>query len=199
MNKNLGKKIACPKCQKKFYTMGQKYPSCPTCEKNDLIPEGGIAKVRLRIRPGGYNEETQGWTQGYASQGKTGAVYLNGEFTVLEGANAGKKIYSLIGLRSPKGPWWGNKGRSFIKNMLNSKHKLADEDNSPEALKLRRINSFRDIDGIEFLAHMKIATDANGRSKNEIEDVAPWENKDNMKPVEQPANDESDTLPNWMK
>ena len=51
----------------------------------NLIPKGTIAKVRLTIRPGGFDDPSQGWTGGYATRGSTGAVYLNGEFTVLEG------------------------------------------------------------------------------------------------------------------
>ena len=47
-----------------------------------LIPKGTLAKVRLTIRPGGFDDASQGWTGGYATRGSTGAVYLNGEFTV---------------------------------------------------------------------------------------------------------------------
>jgi hypothetical protein len=37
-------------------------------QRFDLIPKGSIAKVRLTIRPGGYNDEQQGWTGGYATR-----------------------------------------------------------------------------------------------------------------------------------
>ena len=47
----------------------------------NLIPKGTLAKVRLTIRPGGFDDASQGWTGGYATRGSTGAVYLNGEFT----------------------------------------------------------------------------------------------------------------------
>ena len=71
---------------------------------SNLIPKGTLAKVRLSIRPGGFDDPSQGWTGGYATQGSTGAVYLNGEFTVLEGPYARRKVFTLIGLFSPKGP-----------------------------------------------------------------------------------------------
>lgn len=58
-----------------------------------VIPKGAIAKVRLSIRPGGYDDPSQGWTGGYATRGSTGAVYLNAEFTVLEGPYARRKIF----------------------------------------------------------------------------------------------------------
>jgi hypothetical protein len=51
----------------------------------NLIPKGTVAKVRLTVRPGGFDDPGQGWTGGFATRGSTGAVYLNGEFTVLEG------------------------------------------------------------------------------------------------------------------
>ena len=66
----------------------------------NLIPKGTLAKVRLTIRPGGFDDPSQGWTGGYATRGSTGAVYLNGEFTVLEGQYARRKIFTLIGLYS---------------------------------------------------------------------------------------------------
>ena len=69
----------------------------------NLIPKGTLAKVRLTIRPGGFDDASQGWTGGYATRGSTGAVYLNGEFTVTEGQYARRKIFTLIGLYSPKG------------------------------------------------------------------------------------------------
>ena len=50
----------------------------------NLIPKGTLAKVRLTIRPGGFDDASQGWTGGHATRGSTGAVYLNGEFTVTE-------------------------------------------------------------------------------------------------------------------
>ena len=82
----------------------------------DLIPKGTIVKARLTIRPGGHNDEQQGWSGGYATRNaNTGAVYLNCEYTVLEGKYARRKVFSLIGLMSPKGPEWANMGRSLVR------------------------------------------------------------------------------------
>jgi hypothetical protein len=51
--------------------------------------EGTIVKVRMTIRPGGYDDASQGWTGGYATQSMTtGSVYLNCEFVVLDGPYA---------------------------------------------------------------------------------------------------------------
>ncbi|SFC00399.1 hypothetical protein [Tropicimonas isoalkanivorans] len=134
----------------------------------NLIPKGTLAKVRLTIRPGGFDDPSQGWTGGYATRGSTGAVYLNGEFTVLEGPYARRKIFTLIGLHSPKGPDWANMGRSLVRGMLNSARGISDKDTSPEAQAARRINGFADLDGLEFVARIDIGSDAMGEDKNEI-------------------------------
>ena len=144
----------------------------------NLIPKGTLAKVRLTIRPGGFDDPSQGWTGGYATRGSTGAVYLNGEFTVTEGEYARRKIFTLIGLYSPKGPDWTNMGRSFVRGMLNSARGISDKDMSPEAQAARRIGGFADLDGIEFVARIDVGTDANGDDKNEIRSAVTPDHKD---------------------
>ncbi len=144
----------------------------------NLIPKGTLVKVRLTIRPGGFDDPSQGWTGGYATRGSTGAVYLNGEFTVTEGEYARRKIFTLIGLYSPKGPDWTNMGRSFVRGMLNSARGISDKDMSPEAQTARRIGGFADLDGIEFVARIDVGTDANGDDKNEIRSAVTPDHKD---------------------
>lgn len=134
----------------------------------NLIPKGTMAKVRLTIRPGGFDDPSQGWTGGYATRSSAGAVYLNGEFTVLEGTYAKRKIFTLIGLYSPKGPDWAGMGRSFLRGMLNSARGISDKDVSPQAQAARRIGGFADLDGLEFVAKIEHGTDAGGETKNEI-------------------------------
>ncbi len=73
----------------------------------DVIPKGTLVKVRMTIKPGGHDDASQGWTGGWATRSNTtGAVYLNCEFVVLEGKYARRKVWSLIGLYSAKGPDW---------------------------------------------------------------------------------------------
>lgn len=144
----------------------------------NLIPKGTIAKVQLTIRPGAYDDPSQGWTGGFATRGTTGAVYLNGEFTVLEGPYAKRKIFTLIGLYSPKGPDWGNMGRIFARSMLNSARGISDKDNSPQAMAVRRITTIGDLDGLVFLAKIDLGTDANGEDKNEIRSAVTPDHKE---------------------
>ena len=47
----------------------------------DLIPKGTLVRVRMTIRPGGFDDASQGWTGGYATRNdNTGSVYLNWVF-----------------------------------------------------------------------------------------------------------------------
>jgi hypothetical protein len=145
----------------------------------DLIPKGTLARVRMTIKPGGFDSPEHGWTGGYATQSdKTGSVYLNAEFVVTEGEFARRKVWSLIGLYSPKGPEWANIGRSFVRAILNSSHNLHPQDNGPQAVAARRIQGFADLDGIEFLAKIDVEQDQQGQSKNAIKVAIQPDHKD---------------------
>jgi len=145
----------------------------------DVIPKGTLVKVRMTIRPGGYDDASQGWTGGYATQSlTTGSVYLNCEFVVLDGPYAKRKMWSLIGLHSPKGPEWANMGRAFVKGILNSSRGLHPQDNTPQAQQARRIQGFADLDGIEFVAKVELDKDQNGDDKNVIKTAITPDHKD---------------------
>ena len=134
-----------------------------------LIPPKTLAKVIMAIRPGGYDDPGQGWVGGYATRSdKTGAVYLNAKFTILEGRFAKRVVFGLIGLYSPKGPDWTNMGRSFLRAILNSARGIAPADQSPQAQGARRIRGFADLDGIEFVARIDVEKDQNGDDKNVV-------------------------------
>ena len=141
----------------------------------DLIPKGTLTKVRMTIRPGGYDDPNEGWTGGYATRNdKTGSVYLNAEFVVTEGPYARRKVWSLIGLHSGKGPEWANMGRAFIKGILNSARGVHPSDETPQAQNARRISGFADLDGIEFVAKLDWEKDAKGDDKNVVKQaIAP--------------------------
>ncbi len=135
----------------------------------DLIPKGTLVKVRMTLKPGGYDDPAQGWTGGYATQSvDTGSIFLNAEFVVLEGEYAKRKLWSLIGLYSPKGDAWTNMGRSFIRAVLNSAQNLHPHDNTPQAQAARRIVDFSALDGIVFVARVDVEKDAKGEDKNVI-------------------------------
>ena len=145
---------------------------------SNLIPKGTIARVRLTIRPGGFDDPGQGWTGGYAKRGTTGSVYLDAEYTVVDGPYAKRKIWSMIGLYSPNGQNWANMGRGLVRGILNSARGLSDKDNSPDAQNARRIASFADLDGLEFLGKIDIGTDTNGDQKNDIRQAVTRDHKE---------------------
>jgi hypothetical protein len=135
----------------------------------DLIPKGTVAKVRMTIKPGGYDDPAQGWGGGYATQSfETGSVYLACEFVVLEGEYVKRKLWSNVGLHSPKGQAWANMGRSFLRAALNSARNVLPQDNSPQAAAARRIQGFHELDGIEFVARIDIEKDGRGDLKNVV-------------------------------
>ena len=135
----------------------------------DLIPKGTIVPVYMTIKPGGYDDPNRGWTGGYATcNPETGSVYLSCEFVITEGQFVRRKVWSLIGLFSQKGPEWGNMGRSFVRAILNSSRGIADKDTSPQAAQARRINGLADLDGIQFLAKIDVEKDQHDENKNII-------------------------------
>lgn len=134
-----------------------------------LIPAKTLAKVRMTLKPGGFDNPHLGWTGGYATRNSsTGSVYLSAEFVVMEGPYARRKIWSLIGLHSEKGPEWTNMGRSFLRALLNSARGVLPADTSPAAQTARCIQGFADLDGIEFVARIDVEKDANGEDRNVI-------------------------------
>lgn len=123
----------------------------------DVIPHRTPVKVHMKIRPGGYDDPSQGWTGGYATRSeRTGAVYLNAEFTVIGGRYNKRKVFSNIGLYSANGPRWGNMGRSFIRAALESARGVKADDASDKAMKARQISGFQDLDGLEFAALVEV-------------------------------------------
>lgn len=144
-----------------------------------LIPPKTLAKVIMSIRPGGYDDPSQGWTGGYATcSDKTGAVYLNAKFTILEGPFAKRVVFGLIGLYSPKGPDWTNMGRSFLRAILNSARGIHPADQTPQAQTARRIRGFADLDGVEFVARIDVEKDQNGEDKNVVKAAIQPDSKD---------------------
>ncbi len=144
-----------------------------------LIPKDTLVKVILKIKPGGFDNADCGWTGGWATQNpKTGAVYLNCEFTVVSGQYAKRKAWGLIGLHSPKSDCWSNMGRSFIKAILCSAHAVSPKDNSSKAQHVLQIEHFGALEGLVFLARIDIETKPDGSDKNVIKVAITPDNKE---------------------
>lgn len=152
----------------------------------DVIPHKTPVKVRMKIRPGGYDDPSHGWTGGYATRSDgTGAVYLDCEFTVIGGKYSKRKVWSNIGLHSAKGPKWGEMGRSFMRAAIESARGVRPSDASEQAIQARRISSFADLDGLEFAAFVDVQKASAeqiaagyGDDRNVIQNVIPVTHKD---------------------
>jgi hypothetical protein len=150
-------------------TIWNDFNDAPPPQPFDLIPKGTLARVRMTLKPGGFDDPAQGWTGGWATQSfETGSVYLACEFVVLEGEYAKRKLWSTIGLHSPKGPAWGQMGRSLVRAILNSARNVHPQDNGPQAASARRIQGFHELDGIEFAARIDVEKDGRGELKNVV-------------------------------
>lgn len=125
-----------------------------------LIPDGTVAPFHLKIRPGGFNSPEFG-NEGLATKSmSSNAIYLNCEYTCIEGDYINRKVFGLIGLYSPnKDNAFGNSGRSMIRSLILSSRGFELEDQSPQAQQALVLSGFSQLDGIEFLAKVSQRTD----------------------------------------
>ncbi|CAK0781789.1 DUF669 domain-containing protein [Gammaproteobacteria bacterium] len=143
------------------------------------IPADTLVKVCLKIRPGGYDNEAMGFTGGWATTSpSTGSIYLDCEYVVVVGAYVKRRMWSKIGLHSPKGPNWAQMGRSTIRAILNSARGFSPKDNRPEAVKARCIRGFGDLNGLEFVVRVGIEKDQHGDDRNCMAQVIEPNHKD---------------------
>lgn len=134
----------------------------------ELIPAGTVVKARLNLRPGDSDKDQ------YLKKAKTGSLYLDCEFTVIEGEYAKRKIYHKIGIEG--NDVWVAASRRFIKNILESAKGISKNDKSPEAEKARQITYFSDLDGLDVLIKVGVETGGEYADKNRIVSVITAEN-----------------------
>jgi hypothetical protein len=129
---------------------------------NELIPKGTVVKVKMHIKRGGYDYKVRGVSSDYATRNAdTTPIYLSVGFTVLTGQYSGRQISGVggIGLHADGDPYYKKMGDDFVKGILCSGHGVSAYDKSPLAKQLRKLKSFADLDGIEFLARIGILLD----------------------------------------
>lgn len=146
----------------------------------NLIPNGTLCKLHMKIRPGGFDDPSQGWTGGLATRNdNSGAVYLNAECTVMGGQFDKRKVFHMIGLHSPKGPEWANMGRTLVRSILESARSIEPDDMSEKAMQARRINGLADLDGLTFVAKIGVSKGKDGyEDKNQIAAAVPCTHKE---------------------
>lgn len=150
----------------------------------DLIPDGTIVNVHMTVRPGNSGEG------GWLKRSKAGdSQALDCEFTVLDGAYAKRKFWSLMTM---EGTTEGHAKAAEIsaarlRAILESVNGIRPDDESPNAAVKRRVNSLGEFDGVRFVAKVGIEKGKDGyKDKNSLAAVITPDRKDWSK-VEQIA------------
>ena len=130
--------------------MAYDYGDAPQQSSFDLIPKGTLCKVIIFVRPGQYGED------GMLTESKSGFQYLSIEATVTSEPYARRKIFQNVGVG---GTTEGHEkaaqiSRSLLRGILESARGIKPEDESEMARKARRINSFKDLNEMEFAAEI---------------------------------------------
>jgi hypothetical protein len=130
---------------------------------DELIPAGTIVSVRMMVRNGGYGPD------GFLAKSRgTGALYLNAMLMVTEGPYILRRIFHRFGVYSSEtGNVWVEKGLRQLRAALESARNILPTDLSDSAKEQRKVDSYKDFDGLEFLIKVGIDTPKNPQYKTE--------------------------------
>lgn len=139
----------------------------------DPIPEGTVAPVIFNLRE--------------IKTGKSGAQGLDVEYIVTAGPYKGRKAWAWIGIAGNDTE--GHKtmvriSHASLRAMLESAYGIEPADDKPAAMEARRVNTWEDFDGLEFVARFSVEaakdyTDQRtgetkqGKAKNTLRAVTP--------------------------
>lgn len=139
---------------------------------SEVIPAGTLAKLHMTIRPGGVGPE------GWLTASKTSdAVYLNAEFTVMEGEFAKRKVWQNLTVAGGKLDERGQSkaagiSKATLRAVLESALGIHPKDESPGAQAARRVGSYGAFSGLEFAARLGVQEASGGyKPKNQIDIV----------------------------
>ena len=136
------------------------------------MPAGTVVKVIASLRAGATGPDGA-LTQSRSSD----ALYLDMVFTVTEGPYRNRKIFQNLTVEGGKVNEQGQSiaagiSRSTIRAMLNAARNIKPDDDSERACQARTINSYRDLDNLEFPAKLGIQKGKDGyQDKNTIQQV----------------------------
>jgi hypothetical protein len=134
-----------------------------THRENEMIPVGAIVKVRMTVRNGGYGPDLI-----LTKSRGTGALYLNTMLFVSDGPYILRRIYHRFGVYSSEyGNKWVEKGLGQLRAVLESARNILPLDESPEVQAKRRVASYKEFDGLEFVVKVGIETPKNPLYKTE--------------------------------
>jgi hypothetical protein len=164
------------------------YSSAPHSRDVELIPNGKVASVQARIRPGGAGEG------GLLKRSKDGACeMLDLEFVLVDGPYARRKVWTNLVLEgtTPGHAQAVEISRGVLRGILESARGIKPDDLSEQA-RARRMADLKDFDNIVFVARIgvekgKPRPDGSGENypdKNVIAAITP--DKQEWHPVDQP-------------
>jgi hypothetical protein len=131
----------------------------------ELIPDGVFCALHAFLRPGGENME--GCSEHdlgifkLSTRSGSDAVFLEFEFTILNGPHAKRKLWQSFTVKGGKvgedgvSKAW-NISKATMRAMIDSAMGLDPNDMSEQTQAKRRLRGFRDLDGIEFIAKIGI-------------------------------------------
>lgn len=137
-------------------------------QSGELIPDGTYARVAMRIRRGGTDgtgEADRGLLKTSNAPGSD-VVMLDAEFSVLEGPHARRKFWQMFTVQGGKldedGQSIGWKiSKATFRAMIDSALGLNPEDMSDGARAKRVLRGLSDLDGISFVAKIRIEPSRN--------------------------------------
>lgn len=146
---------------------------------SDLIPDGAFAKVAMVIRPGGVDGATPmdvGLLKASMQPGSD-VVMLDCEFTVIEGPHIRRKFWQALTVSGGK---VDEKGVSLgwlitkrtIRGMIESALGIDPTDESPQAKAKRTLPGLKALDGITFVAKIKVEPGRDGHAEQNRLDLA---------------------------
>jgi hypothetical protein len=133
----------------------------------DVIPQGTIVTVRMKVRPGDAGE--RGWLR-RSKDGNSEA--LDCEFVLLDGPFAKRKFWTLFTVAgtTPGHVEAAGISNSILRAILESARGLKPKDNSDAAKEARRISSYGDFNGLRFVARIGVEPPQNGyEAKNRLD------------------------------
>ena len=142
-------------------------------QSGDLIPDGTFAKVRMSIRKGGtdgMSEVDRGLLKP-SNQPGSDVLMLDAEFTVVEGPHARRKFWQMFTVQGGKLDEQGQSigwkiSKSTFRAMIDSALGLNPEDMSEAARAKRVLRVLADLEGITFVAKIRIEPSRNPAYKD---------------------------------
>jgi hypothetical protein len=165
--------------------MTMNFNDAPTQQTSNLIPEGTICPMHVKIRPGGQGDG------GWLKLSKAGDKHmLDVELTVTEGPFARRKVWELMTVTATGAADEGTGKameitRARVRAIIEGHHGIDPKDQTDAAKTRRQIKNYGDLDGFNILVKIGIEKGKDGyQDKNKVREVILVGHKDWGKPTQ---------------